>query len=98
MGRRQLRTLGRPRRAGHEDENLHPKKAALLESYIERDRLGVIEDIRTKMPDIIVFERGHFDWFAWAKSDPRIARELEKYGELFDIDNLLVLRRKETGN
>ncbi len=71
-----------------------PKREPFYESFAERDRLGVIEDIREKKPDIIIVERIRFDWFAWAKSDPRIAHELSNYRELANINNLLVLRRK----
>ena len=71
-----------------------PKREPFYENFVERDRLGVIEDIRKQRPDIIIIERVRYDWLAWAKSDARIARELENYRELTEINNLLVLRRK----
>lgn len=75
-------------------KNPDPKKEPLYESYVEHDRLAVIADLKNQKPDIVIVERIRFDWLAWAKSDPRIARELENYRELIDVNNFVVLRRK----
>jgi hypothetical protein len=71
-----------------------PLKVPFYNSFIERERLGLVEDLIRHRPDILIFERVRFDWLEWAKSDPRIARELENYAELVDINDILVLRRK----
>jgi hypothetical protein len=69
---------------------------AAMDRYIERDRAGLIQDIATKKPDIILVDRVHFDWLKWAKSDPVLARELARYRELVSAKGILVLRRNES--
>lgn len=68
--------------------------AARLDSYMDRDRTMLIEDIWGKKPDIILVDRIRYDWFKWAQSDATLARELENYRKLEEIDGVLILRRK----
>ena len=53
----------------------------------------LIEDIRRAKPDIILVDRIHYDWHKWAQSDARLARELENYRTLDQVDGVLILRR-----
>ena len=71
-----------------------PAKVPFYDSFIERERLSLLEDVKRHKPDILIFERVRFDWLKWAKEDPHMVRELENYTQLVDINDILVLRRK----
>lgn len=68
--------------------------AARLDGYMARDRAMLVEDIRRGKPDIILVDRIRYDWHAWAQSDAALARELEAYRPLREVDGVLILRRK----
>jgi hypothetical protein len=68
--------------------------AARLDGYMQRDRAMLIEDIRSKKPDIILVDRIRYDWYQWAQSHAALARELENYRTLKEVDSVLILRRK----
>lgn len=68
--------------------------AARLDGYMERDRSMLIEDIRSKKPDIILVDRIRYDWFEWAQSDAALSRELDNYQKLEEVEGVLILRRK----
>jgi hypothetical protein len=59
---------------------LDPAWASRLETYTERDRTMLIEDIAKERPDVILVERApDTDWLAWALADPTLAAELANY-------------------
>jgi hypothetical protein len=70
-----------------------PAARAKLDTYEARDRAMLIEDIRRAKPDIILVDRIRFDWLAWAKADPALAKELTNYRALDTINDVLILRR-----
>lgn len=69
----------------------HYSRYDQLEAY---DRNMLIEDIRDRKPDIILVERIRYDWYEWARHQPALARELENYSRLDEINDVLILRRK----
>jgi hypothetical protein len=74
-------------------ETNDPATRAKLDAYEARDRAMLIEDIRIAKPDIILVDRIRFDWLAWAKADPALAKELGNYRALDTINDVLILRR-----
>lgn len=60
--------------------------AAALRRLAARDRDMLVEDIRRNRPDVILIERGVFDWYAFAHADPAIAAELAAYTEIAAVD------------
>ena len=52
------------------------------------------EDISRNRPDVILAEREPgYDWLAWARSDPLLARDLGAYRLDQRIGDIFVLRR-----
>jgi hypothetical protein len=70
------------------------KTLTRAQSYAARERLMLLEDIRNEKPEIILVDRLRFDWLKWANADAEIARELESYRRLDEINDVLILRRK----
>ncbi len=75
------------------DGKLDPGTRARLERHVVRDRAWLAEDIRRNRPDIIIVEKGKFDWEAWARADPVIAAELARYREAGGTPGFLLLQR-----
>jgi hypothetical protein len=76
------------------DGGLDPAAAARLDAYANRDRTMLSEDIGRNRPDVILAEREPgYDWLAWARSDPLLARDLEPYRLDRTIGDIVVLRR-----
>jgi hypothetical protein len=71
-----------------------PQTSAQLDRYMEFDRTMLLEDIRRAKPDIILADRERYDWYKWALEDARLARELENYRPLEQVNGVLILRRK----
>ena len=67
--------------------------AKRLAVYAERDRAGLVEDIRQNRPDIIVIDRTAFDWEAWARADPALAEQLAAYRTAASLDGYAILHR-----
>lgn len=68
--------------------------SAQLDRYMRRDRTMLLEDIRRTKPDIILADRERYDWYKWALGDEALARELENYRPLEQVNGVLILRRK----
>jgi hypothetical protein len=77
------------------DEKLDLEQKAALKLLATRDRDMLVEDIRRNRPDIILVEKGVFDWEAWARSDPLVAAELAYYREAGRVAAFLILRRRD---
>jgi len=78
------------------DEKLDPDQKAALKRFAARDRDMLVEDIRRNRPDIILVEKGVFDWEAWARADPLVAAELAHYREAGRVAAILILQRDES--
>jgi 4-amino-4-deoxy-L-arabinose transferase-like glycosyltransferase len=76
------------------DEKLDPEQKAALRRLAARDRDMLVEDIRRNRPDIILVEKGVFDWEAWARADPLVAAELAHYREAGRVAAFLILQRQ----
>jgi hypothetical protein len=68
-----------------------PVAAALLESYVARDRAMLLEDIRREKPDIILVDQ---DWEAYTRSDSALSELLKAYGEVSREQGIIILRRQ----
>jgi hypothetical protein len=68
-----------------------PAAAALLESYVARDRAMLLEDIRREKPDIILVDQ---DWEAYTRSDPALSELLKAYDEVSREQGIIILRRQ----
>lgn len=75
--------------------NQDAQTAALLRRYAARDRDMLAEDIDRARPDIIVVEKGRYDWEAWARSDSLIAERLKPYRPAQVVGNFTILRRED---
>jgi len=81
------------------DPSLSPKMRQRMEDIIALDRSHLLADIRAGHPDVILvdhmlFSRAFFDWGAWAKSDPALARELSAYEPAETIGRISIWLRK----
>jgi hypothetical protein len=76
------------------DEQLTPDEKAALKLLAARDRDMLVDDIRRNRPDIILVEKGVFDWEAWARSEPLVAAELAHYREAGRVAAFLILQRR----
>lgn len=76
------------------DEKLDPGKKAALKRLAARDRDMLVDDIRRNRPDIILVEKGVFDWETWARADPLVAAELAHYREAGRVAVFLILQRQ----
>ncbi|MDQ2954545.1 MAG: hypothetical protein M3R18_06385 [Pseudomonadota bacterium] len=79
----------------HMNEALDADTKSALRTYARRDRDMLAEDIRRQKPDIIVIEREYFDWDAWARSEPVIARELKAYRVAEIVGFFIILQRAQ---
>lgn len=79
---------------GAKRKGVDPATAARLDGYMARDLAMLVEDIRRGKPDIILVDRIRYDWYKWAQSDAALARELESYRPLDEVEGVLILRRK----
>ncbi len=78
-------------------ETLDAQTNARLNAYAARDRAMLMEDIARQRPDVIFVERSKsFDWMTWANSDPMLAQQLEHYREYGTVDDVLILRRRDS--
>jgi hypothetical protein len=75
-------------------ETLDAKTAARLDAYEAFDRVILVEDIARSRPDVILVEKGYFDWDAWARSDPRLREQLEAYRVVDTLDPVVILQRR----
>jgi hypothetical protein len=76
------------------EETLDAETKALLLRYAARDRDMLVEDIRGKRPDIVIVEKGEFDWEAWTHADPQIAAALRDYRTATVVGRFLILARE----
>lgn len=79
------------------EDTLDAHTRALLRDYAARDRDMLVEDIRRNQPDIIVVEKGLFDWEAWSRADLLIAEQLRAYRPATVIDRFVILQRDRAG-
>jgi hypothetical protein len=77
------------------DEKLDPDQKAALKRFADRERDILVEDITRNRPDIIVVEKGVFDWEAWARADPLLAAALASYREAGRVAAFLILQRRD---
>jgi hypothetical protein len=75
-------------------ETLDAKTATQLDAYEAFDRAMLVEDIARSRPDLILVEKGYFDWDAWARSDPRLREQLEAYREADVSPVIVILQRR----
>lgn len=69
---------------------------AKLDSIIAFERRHLLADIRNGRPDVILVDTYllssfPFDWLAWAKSDPELRMELDRYREVEDVGRVRIL-------
>jgi hypothetical protein len=77
-----------------QNEKLDPATDARLETYVQRDRAWLAEDIARNRPDVIVVQpMTRFDWLSWARSDPALAAALAAYRPYATVDGVRILAR-----
>jgi hypothetical protein len=74
---------------------LDPATSALLDKYEALDRSMLAEDIGRARPDIILVDRVHFDWQAWARLDPALRERLQDYREADTLHGVAILQRRD---
>lgn len=69
---------------------------AKLDGIIDFERRHLLADVRNGRPDIILVDTYllssfPFDWLAWAKTDPELRTELDRYREVADVGRVRIL-------
>ncbi|CCD98000.1 hypothetical protein [Bradyrhizobium sp. STM 3809] len=80
------------RRSQH-DGTIDAQAAQRLQSYVERERAGIIADFRKQPPDIVLIDNQNSDWGDWARSDPELKALLEPYVLVQTVDGVEILKR-----
>lgn len=80
-------------------QSLSPEVRQRMERIIALDRGRLLADLRAGRPDVILvdhylFSRTRFDWGAWAKSDPALARELAAYRPAETVGRISIWLRR----
>jgi hypothetical protein len=68
---------------------------AALDRYEALDRTTLRNDILRNRPNVVLVEAkgpNFFDWLAWARLDPQLARALDNYEFVEQIDDVQILR------
>ena len=66
-----------------------------LDGIIDFDRRHLLADVRNGRPNVILVDTYllssfPFDWLAWAKSDPELRMELDRYREVGDVGRVRI--------
>jgi hypothetical protein len=69
---------------------------AKLDGIIAFERRHLLADVRTGRPNVILVDSYllssfPFDWLAWAKTDPELRTELDRYREIADVGRVRIL-------
>ena len=75
------------------------ERRARLLAHMEAELSELAVAIDDGRPDLVLAqvgkpEKGEFDWLAWARSDPRLARSLEHYATVGRIGDIEILKRQ----
>ncbi|WP_257167577.1 hypothetical protein [Bradyrhizobium sp. SRS-191] len=76
-----------------QDGTLDAQAAQRLQSYVERERAGIIADFRKQPPDIVLIDNQNSNWGDWARSDPELKALLEPYTLVKTVEGVEILKR-----
>jgi hypothetical protein len=74
----------------------NPAEQTKLDGIIDFERRHLLADIRNGRPNVILVDTYllssfPFDWLAWAKTDPELRTELDRYREVEDVGRVRIL-------
>lgn len=81
-------------RRAQRDQAIDPETAARLQTYVARERAGLVEDFNKRPPDVVLIDNRDSDWGRWAGGDPDLAALLKSYALVSTIDGVDILKRK----
>jgi hypothetical protein len=80
-------------RRSQRDGTIDSQTARRLESYVERERAGIIADFRKQPPDVVLIDNQNSNWGEWVRSDPELKALLEPYVLVQTVDGVEILKR-----
>ncbi|MDB5631336.1 MAG: hypothetical protein JWR49_191 [Tardiphaga sp.] len=75
------------------DNTFDASTSARLDTYVARERAGLVEDFRKQPPDVVLIDNDNSDWGAWAQADPELNALLKPYVLAQTVHGIDILRR-----
>lgn len=73
---------------------LSAEKRARLEAHLAAERQALLEDVTQRRANVLLVEAGPGEWLGWARLNPALAEELDKFEAFGSVDDVLVMRRR----
>ncbi len=76
-----------------QDRAVDPQTDARLNTYLARERAGLIEDITRQRPDVILIDNLLSDWGNWLRTDAELSALLKPYRLATTVQKIDILKR-----
>ena len=81
-------------RRARRDQIIDQETGDRLQTHVERERAGLVEDFRKQRPDVVLIDNRDSDWGRWAQADPELSMLLKSYAPVSTIDGVDILERR----